>query len=358
MKNLILFILYSVCSLNISFSQIDSLKINFNEEKVLLFGETHNVLENYEIKKKLITRLIAEYEGKVNVLFEYPVSLEYFINKLNNYGDSTGIVNYFNNIYNEKSEPSNYFLFIKEFIYTLCNNNYNKKFEFHCVDIEKHLRALLFSCHNILYKYNQNDCINKHFLFLDSLLCKHKLANTDFIVYENRFRKPLIENKEFFKKIILDSSDYYYFFEIIKHPIQINDFDKRENIIFENCIEVLKNNYLSIGFFGSAHINKFYSDSIKSINVNKSLGFLLNTRNESFVKNKVKSILIINYKYNNTIRKLFTIFNKEEMAFFSNLCKSKNSIIINPNYYNFSFATKAYDFIIFIDNATKIETYY
>ncbi len=351
MKYSIFFVSFFFLPICLLYSQIDKLQIDYKKEKVILFGENHDVLENYEIKDMVIKKVLSEYNGNINILLEYPKSIEYFICK----NDSSGLKNYFNNIYNEKSEPSNYFKLKYQFIVDIKNLIRNDKLKIVCVDRENHLRALAYTCSIILNNYKENEFIYYYKTFLDSLLNKNILKQNDYTDFEDKFRVVLNNHIMKFNEIISDTTDFYFLKEILVNPLQIYDFDTRERILYNNFNKEEYRESFCIGFLGSAHINKYYYKKNKIFGINNSLAVLLSKNKNSFFKNKIKTILIANYKYDNKPNTKLLGFNNEEFQLLIELCKNKNSILINPKDYKMKFAAKAYDFILFIDNATRIK---
>jgi hypothetical protein len=135
----------------------------------------------------------------------------------------------------------------------------------------------------------------------------------------------------------------------------VSNSETREQFLYQNIINNWEKNTFIISINGFAHINKYYLQNELILGNRKSIGYLLNTSQNSPFYGRVKSIGIVNFylkssKLIEKVRNSVYFMSKEEKKHLYSLCKSKIQCI-KLDSLNFKIAYKAYDLLILVDTA-------
>lgn len=327
--------------------------------RIVFIGETHRILENYQLEFELIKRYIVHnhYNG---ILLECPSSYQAMFDKMIKSGDTLGL---------HRLEP--------RIICTDegCVHNFNPVLRY-----KIKLAALARQYHIPIY------CIDKEADYMDTrqnILSIVKYNYQDNYVGMNYFDTlhNTIKNQEDIYNSILylfeirrkwknevSKKAYRYIYTIMKNIQEqnINGFNvgrfsnlnQRDIYLFNKTNRLLKKNksLKLVAPFGRSHSRKVYTDTIKTQDISiplYSFGTYLNMDKKSVAKGKVMSIALI-YFFNTTKDSLFTTsgyFNHNDLSVLydrlgeSKLYTSKTSKLpIN------SYIQKAFDYVIAIND--------
>lgn len=249
-------------------------EISFDSNKnIFLIGEMHFVQEKYdEIKKLTFSQLNRLKKGeKVSFYFELPYSLNYAFSKINENGDLSIFMNWFNHLYQFKvSTPSYFWTDYRDMIIDILDysNKNGINIELFGIDIELELRRTVF----ILSSFE-----NKTTNIVDSLL------HLDYI-----------ENDDLTKKLIINEID---------KMININTGDLELNILntLKESLSIECDICLDRDEFMLKNFIKTYSSDTKANFISLGLDHIVNQHNFSTASPLFKS----KYKMDTTNYKSF-----------------------------------------------------
>lgn len=243
MKYSLIFFLFST----ITFGQVDNMNVlQSPKNKIFLFGESHFVKEKYdEMKSFVFERLDTVSSGeKITMFFELPTSLNYALNRIKKYQDTTVFNEFFNHLYKKKEEiPSYFWTDYKDFIIALLQYSKSKgiELELRCIDVELEFRRTAFILSSFENKLNKK---------IDSLL------NSEYIKNDTVTRSFLLKYVNKLSRITKDPDELVILNKLksallIDCTICLN----RDQFMYDNFIEQYDTtDAMTFGTFGLDHV--------------------------------------------------------------------------------------------------------
>ncbi len=332
---------------------------NYN---LILIGEPHYIIEKDKIELTIINDIINKTDKNIVLFLEYPLSMNYFIDKLFTDNDTISLKTYLLNRQNkivDKLSVKNELLYKKIInIYQL--NKHSNHIIIKCIDYELKLRPLIYTILTILNKYNiTSDEILKQKNILNELLNKSKHTIKDYEYFRNEFKSHFCNNLYLYNSIITNKDELWYISKMLKNAIALKIYsEERELMLYNNIIANYNDSSYHVAIMGSAHVNKYYKNDIAILGNRLSVGYLLNNSYKSPFRGKVYSIYIFvkNIKTINSVfsyeNKFYFIIDKNKINYLSSLME-KNITYIVPTRKKFKYVYKAYNLLILIENGTS-----
>ncbi len=336
-------------------------QINYRENnaKIIMVGESHHLIQNFLIDKKIINHLIETDKRKIVVLFEYGEDWEYFMKKYIDKGDTTGITTFFK--YNEVKinrkipDSRKYLLSLLDFIKNLKQTHKNR-IDIATVDRIYTYRRLIFTIRTILQPLEQDEKIHQIYQTALKLEKSGNYGDYEKNTYEKDIRQELLSIKEYLKHKLNDF-DYRYLYKMISYPVKKEMFSKkREHYIYKNIKQLYKkfgDNTLFVSLMGYRHVNKWYNKKHSWF----SAGYLLDKSIGSPFRHKVLSIVIVPKKIkfkNNTVLNFENKYpvKKEERELLNRYFNGKrDGLVLKLDTTSLKYAKKMFDYFILLPEA-------
>lgn len=307
---------------NIRNGENDLRKINIINSKYqyFFFGEIHHRPENADLLCENIEWL-SNNSNLNEIVLEIPFSEEERMNKYVVSGDTTILNYYYKNIYIDDAIAKEKILNKIREIYL----NKNPNIKIRCIDVESSSLKGLMRLGEILKNKKKETlpsanilpCINRFY----SLRYKRRRSEKSIIAFVDFMKNEMINKEIDFRQYLGD--DYTRFYKIICGMSITNtkysSYLKREDILFSNLMEIIKNNpnssfYIKLGIWHTTLIpDEIYKGRKNLCSMLKEIDFL---------KDKICSIYPI-YK-NNDKDEYFTNIQKQNLFKF---CKSNPMLI-------------------------------
>lgn len=349
-------ILIFSCYLDFGQSFDCSLLPNQNKFHLLLIGENHFNYEKDTVELDIIKWYAHNSSKKITIFIERPYSMQLFVDKLFNSGDSELLKQYLIYSYDR---TSNVFITKEQNLYGKILDIYElnkttKNIKIKCIDRELYLKSMLFSIKDVLIKYKSpkvQQLINE----IDRYLIKEIVTMQDYEFLRSFYK---LNCKYYFLnfKNSIKTSDIYYINEVFDgFKPMISNSETRESFLYHKMINNWEENTFFISINGLAHVNKFFSKTDTIIGNRKSIGYLLNTNEDSPFVNNVKSLGIVSFylkssKKTEKVKNSIYFMTKDEKSYLYTLSKNKKQLI-NLDSTKFKFASKAYDLLILVDTS-------
>lgn len=171
-------LVFSLLFISLSYSQTENTLVLQNEKgKIILFGEAHFVQEKYDEMKAFIFEKLENVSSKekVTIFFELPSSLNYAISRIKEDQDTTLFKEWFNHVYKAKEmKPSFFWTDYRAFILSLLEYAEKKdiQLELKCIDVELEFRRTAFILSSFKTKLNSK---------MDSLIQKEHIPKSSEI---------------------------------------------------------------------------------------------------------------------------------------------------------------------------------
>ncbi|MGL5416783.1 MAG: erythromycin esterase family protein [Clostridium sp.] len=263
-------------------------KIEVDNYKVFLSGETHAMKKSYSFKKEIFSYLNKNAKVK-NIIVEIGYCSGLLLNRYIQRGNEEDLNFYMNELKGTMAYSEEEYEFYKWLYKYNSELEENEKINIYGLDIEHQKRTAIKGISTLIDK-NKKIPINLENAINKTLEGKEDADIYLKVIYENNKE----EVKEYF------GENYMYFENSIKslYPIETGK-DMRDKVMMRNFsfIYNLKNDEKFFGQFGSEHIYSDYLNSNYGTEEGERFGILLN-KEESPVKGEVYSILGV-YKNKN-----------------------------------------------------------
>jgi hypothetical protein len=331
----------------------------------IIIGEQHLIQEKDSIIMDIITDIAKNTDKDIQLFIEYPPSLQIYIDKLFNNGDSIALKKHIQYAQNwdtttmSLKNELNYKYILK--LYNIHNELRN--IEIICIGEELQLRRAVYSILDILNNYHiENKDILERTDYLTSLLNKELLTIDDYHEYQRFICSHFYSNTNIYNEIIKDSMDYTYFSLIINHSKLFDIYsDEKEYFLYHNILKHIDVNKTNIAHMGNGHVSKYYKKKTKASGNRLTVAHLINNSRKSPFRKKVYSISITALSIQSkSILKSKSIFNYPYPRMFTNdeMDKIASNLttdvtLINTSDMDFKYASDAFDLVYFIKTSNS-----